>query len=329
MMRIDLEHVIAAIGDRRFGPVHATLTSGSRLALLGPSGSGKTTLLRAIAGLAPTASGTLRIDGADATTWAPERRRLAYLHQTPRLFPHLDVLGNVALARRVAGDPQAESAARRWLDAVRLTSHASAGIDGLSGGERQRVALARALASQPRALLLDEPFSALDPTLRLEVREMVDQVLAADGPAAILVTHDLEEAAAFAETVVTLLPEGTVWTGAIATLMHRPPTVALARFVGLENLVPSGLVPGAGPTDAALLAFRAAAGQAALDPEGPWVVERCRPAEAGYRVELRSAGGHLVACAPAPLPSGAGARLVLDPRQLLAYRADGTLVEAG
>jgi ABC-type Fe3+/spermidine/putrescine transport system ATPase subunit len=326
-MPLELDQLVAAIGDRRFGPISASLAPGSRLALLGPSGTGKTTLLRAIAGLGTIASGTVRIDGEDATRWAPERRRLAYLHQTPRLFPHLDVLGNVALTGRVAGDLQANAEARRWLAGVQLDAQRSAGVDALSGGERQRVALARALASRPRALLLDEPFTALDPSLRREIRDVVDRLLDAEGPAGILVTHDLDEAAAFAPTVVTLLSDRSVWAGEVMTLMHQPPTVALARVIGVENLVSAETLGSLVVSPAArTVGVRAASLGAETDPKGDWTVVRLRPVERGFRVDLESPRGLVVASTPEPLSAGTPVRLVVDPGQLLAFGPDGSLL---
>ncbi len=324
MTALSLEAIVAAVAGRRFGPISGTLAPGDRLALVGPSGTGKTTLLQAIAGLHPIASGTLRLDTEEATGWAPERRRLAYLHQTPRLFPHLDVLGNVALARRVAGDPTAVAAARRWLEAVHLDARATDGIGGLSGGEQQRVALARALASAPRALLLDEPFSALDPALRRGIRAMVDEVLHDDGPAAILVTHDLDEAAAFASAVVALLPDGTVWSGPVATLIHTPPTTALARLVGLENLIPPPVLGVGVPAGTVLVGVRAAAVAISPDPAGAWRAVRCQPTELGYRCELESPGGRLMGLASTALAPGARGRVTVDPTRLVAFGADGT-----
>jgi ABC-type Fe3+/spermidine/putrescine transport system ATPase subunit len=156
--------------------------------LFGPSGSGKTSTLRAIAGLSPLSSGFVRLDGAELTALPPEQRNLGYVFQSAALFPHLTVAQNVSF-----GSPSPDATAR-GLARLRLTPFAARKPDTLSGGEKQRVALARTLVRGPKLLLLDEPFSSLDVTLRdellLELKALVDS----EQLVTILVTHARAEA---------------------------------------------------------------------------------------------------------------------------------------
>lgn len=144
-----------------------------RLALTGPSGSGKTSLLRLIAGLDRMDSGQIRLAGRDLSGLPPERRRIGYLSQGASLFPQMTLEENVGFALRLLGERTWRETARAWLKRVHLEARAGDPVTKLSGGEQQRVALARALCWKPDAILLDEPFSALDSGLRLELQELV------------------------------------------------------------------------------------------------------------------------------------------------------------
>jgi ABC-type Fe3+/spermidine/putrescine transport system ATPase subunit len=180
--------------------LNLVVAAGETVALLGASGSGKSSLLKIVAGLEAPDAGRVRFDGQDITTQAPERRRFALMFQDYALFPHLDVRDNVAfgrveqgLARRAARDE-----AQMLLERFGLAGHARSRVWTLSGGEQQRVALARALITQPRLLLLDEPFAALDTALRQSLREDFRARIAQAGMACLLVTHDEAEARALA-----------------------------------------------------------------------------------------------------------------------------------
>jgi ABC-type Fe3+/spermidine/putrescine transport system ATPase subunit len=185
---------------------------GQTVALLGASGSGKSTLLKIIAGLEAPESGSVWLDGQDITVWPPERRRLALMFQDYVLFPHLNVQDNVAfgLVEQCMGRAAAREKAQALLQRFGLGGRGAERVDTLSGGEQQRVALGRALITQPRALLLDEPFSALDAELRVSLREEFALHIAEHGMRALLVTHDEAEARAMASAAWRLQGGGLV-----------------------------------------------------------------------------------------------------------------------
>lgn len=180
---------------------------GETVAILGPSGSGKSTLLKMVAGLEPLDAGQICFAGEDITARPPEQRGFALMFQDFALFPHLDVQDNVAFGLVEQRVPRRD-ARQRALDLLAvfgLAAHARQKVWKLSGGEQQRVALARALITQPRLLLLDEPFSALDAELRSTLRDEFRQRIAAAGMATLLVTHDETEARAMSRRGYRLL----------------------------------------------------------------------------------------------------------------------------
>lgn len=234
-------------GSIRFGArvglrgIQLSVASGERVALLGPSGSGKTSLLRAIAGLDALGAGTLLVNGEDVTTAPPERRGTVYLHQTPALFPHLTVLDNVAFPLLLRGHSRsaARAEATALLEKVQLSALGARMPAHLSGGERHRTALARALAAKPAVLLLDEPFSALDPALRAEIRAEVLEILnQPESPAIIVVTHDINEAAQLGQRIAVVLNDGIAQCASADDVVQRPVSLAVARFLGMPNVVP-------------------------------------------------------------------------------------------
>jgi ABC-type Fe3+/spermidine/putrescine transport system ATPase subunit len=191
--------------------VSLRVEAGQTVAILGPSGSGKSTLLKIVAGLEPLDSGAVLLDGRDITGLPPEQRHFALMFQDFALFPNLNVQDNVALGLVEQRLPkaQARQQALDMLERFGLQAFADARVWQLSGGEQQRVALARALITRPRVLLLDEPFSALDAALRVQLREEFRRHIAASQMAVLWVTHDEAEARAMG-TLGLRMEDGTL-----------------------------------------------------------------------------------------------------------------------
>ena len=218
------------------GPITLDISRGEILALLGPSGSGKTTLLRLLAGFESPDGGRIVIDGEDVTAVPPARRRCGMVFQHYALFPHLDVGQNVAFG--LAGTPVAQAAARisETLKLVDLAGFERRKVQELSGGQQQRVALARALAPEPRVLLLDEPLSNLDPTLRERTRRELRQVIGRVGITTVFVTHEQEEAFDLGDRIAVLNAGRLEQTGSPDELYERPASLFVATFVGRANV---------------------------------------------------------------------------------------------
>lgn len=221
-----------ADGDTLRG-VTLAVADGEMVSVVGPSGSGKSTLLRVAAGLQRAHSGQVLVSGRDVSDLPTERRDLTVMFQTPLLFDHLDVAGNVGFAPRLAGARRREArrCAQRYLRLVHLEGFDRRGVASLSGGQQQRVALARALAAERGALLLDEPFSSLDRELRASMHDLLIEVRAALAPTILMVTHDLEEAA-LAESTVVLIGGSIQQHAPMAAIYQRPATVSVARLLG-------------------------------------------------------------------------------------------------
>ena len=221
--------------------------AGELLALVGPSGSGKTTILRAIAGLIRPAAGAVRCSGAtwlDARTFVPpQRRRIGLVFQHYALFPHLTAVGNVeaALPPTLPRDMR-RSIARELLEFVHLGGLEERLPRQLSGGQQQRVALARALARDPQALLLDEPFSAVDQVTRRRLQRELARMRRRLKIPIVLVTHDLDEAAALADRMVVLHHGRTLQSGPPFEVLAKPRTVQIARLVDFRNLFAGRIV---------------------------------------------------------------------------------------
>jgi iron(III) transport system ATP-binding protein len=214
---------------------------GEFFALLGPSGSGKSTLLRAIAGFAPQQQGRLLIDGVDVSAQPPWARNVGMVFQSYALWPHLSVWDNVAFGlveRRCAKD-QIRQKVGAALDMVGLADFAQRRPNQLSGGQQQRVALARTVVIEPQVLLLDEPLSNLDKTLRVQMRQELLSMQRRLGLTTIFVTHDQEEAMTTADRMA-VLDQGVVQqVGAPMALYDEPVNAFVAQFVGTTNLLPA------------------------------------------------------------------------------------------
>ncbi|MDR6614127.1 ABC transporter ATP-binding protein [Leifsonia sp. 1010] len=218
---------------------------GELIALLGPSGCGKTTALRSLAGLERVDSGSILIDGRDVTDEPTSRRDLGMVFQSYSLFPHLTAGQNVEFGlrmRKVAPADRRRRAAEA-LELVGLDHHAGRYAHQLSGGQQQRVALARALVTEPRVLLLDEPLSALDAKVRVQLRDEIRRIQTELGITTFFVTHDQEEALAVADRVAVMRAGRIEQIGSPEELYHRPATAFVAEFVGLTNRV-DGVVAG-------------------------------------------------------------------------------------
>jgi putative spermidine/putrescine transport system ATP-binding protein len=210
---------------------------GELVALLGPSGCGKTTTMRAIAGLLQPVRGLIRLDGADITRLAANKRQIGLVFQSYAVFPHLTVFENVAFGLRLKGFRGSELARRveAGLQSVGLGDFAARKTTQLSGGQQQRVALARSLVMQPKVLLLDEPLSNLDARLRLEMRAELQRVQKETGVTMIFVTHDQGEALALADRIVVMWKGAVEQIGTSEEIYDRPVSAFVAAFVGFEN----------------------------------------------------------------------------------------------
>ena len=239
----DLEH---SYGDEPvLHGVSLDVTPGGSIALLGPSGCGKTTLLRLIAGLERPSSGSISIgnDFVAGETWVPpDRRKVGMVFQDWALFPHLSVAKNVAygIAKSTSKDAEVSSA----LEMMDLSGLEDRMPATLSGGQQQRVALARALAPRPGVLLLDEPFSNLDTSLRTEVRTEVRELLAELGITSIFVTHDQDEAFIVGDRVAVMREGKIVQTDSPQGLYHHPVDQWTAEFVGTVSLLKGNAASG-------------------------------------------------------------------------------------
>ena len=314
--------------DRREFTVRAALqvAPGSRLALFGPSGAGKTTLLEVIAGLVAPRRGRISLDGRVLTSTAPPvvavppwQRRVGLLRQNPGLFPHLSVRDNLCYAPSATPSP------------AELSSLASVlGIDGLlaamparlSGGQAHRVALGRLLLARCDTLLLDEPYTGLDASLRRTLTGLVGSLVAERSVPAILVTHELADAQAFADRLAVLDRGTLLQVGEPDEVVLRPASRRVAELIGYLGFVPAGRgVAGVHPERVAAGAFA----DRGLVLTG--VVAACRPAGAGWEADLR-VGEAVVTCRLSDRPPAAGSDFtvtVLDPPY---FGSDGAALSA-
>jgi putative spermidine/putrescine transport system ATP-binding protein len=225
--------------------VDLDIAPGEFVSLLGPSGCGKTTLLRVLAGLEGSDSGAVRLGGHDVSRVPTNKRDIGMVFQSYSLFPHLRVTENTAFGLRRRGVGKAD-AAKRALDAlalVGLQEHAGKFPHQLSGGQQQRVALARALVTEPKVLLLDEPLSALDAKVRVQLRDEIRRIQLRLGITTVFVTHDQEEALAVSDRIAVMNAGRIEQIGSPEQLYTTPSTAGVAAFVGLSSVV-SGVAEG-------------------------------------------------------------------------------------
>ena len=214
-----------------------TIPQGSFFALLGPSGCGKTTTLRMVAGLEQPTVGTISIGGTDITSTKPYQRNVNTVFQNYALFPHLDILDNVAFGLRRRGVKDWKSQATQALELVELGQVAKKKPTQLSGGMQQRVALARAIVNRPDVLLLDEPLGALDLKLRRQMQVELKRIQQEVGITFVHVTHDQEEAMTMADTIAVMNAGKLQQVGDPGTLYERPQSTFAANFLGQSNLL--------------------------------------------------------------------------------------------
>jgi iron(III) transport system ATP-binding protein len=250
MSAVRLEGVAKSFGAvRAVAELSLEVRAGELVAVLGPSGCGKTTLLRLIAGFERPDAGSVTVGetvvAGPGCFVAPERRRIGMVFQDYALFPHLDVQGNVAFGLERRAREERRALTQRTLELVGLQHKARSYPHELSGGERQRVALARALAPEPEVVLLDEPFSSLDATLRAGLRREVELILRDAEATAVLVTHDQEEALSLADRLAVMREGRLVQVGAPEDVYSRPASRWAAQFVGEVNVL-AGVARGQG-----------------------------------------------------------------------------------
>jgi thiamine transport system ATP-binding protein len=313
--------------------VDLTVADHEVVCVLGPSGCGKSTLLRATAGLERPEHGRVIWDGDDLTRLPPHRRRFGLMFQDHALFPHRDVLGNVAFGLRMqrVGHEAVDAGARAALARVGLAGFEHRRVRELSGGEQQRVALARALAPEPRLLMLDEPLGSLDRELRERLVGELRSLFVTLGVTALFVTHDQDEAFGLADRIVIMRAGEIEQIGTPEAVWRRPATEFAARFLGFSNVMDAtvdgagirsawGVLPrlaatpepGAGPRR-----VRLAARPDALRLDGNGAV-RGRVTATTFRrdhflVQVETEHGTLEVAATTPPTPGANVGLTLDP----------------
>jgi ABC-type sulfate/molybdate transport systems ATPase subunit len=312
--------------DRREFTVHAALrvAPGERLALFGPSGAGKTTLLEAIAGLVQPRRGRIELAGRVLTSTVPPlvalptwQRRVGLLRQNPGLFPHLTVRDNLCYAPSA---PRAVSELSSLASVLGLGDLLPVMPARLSGGQAHRVALGRLLLAHCDTLLLDEPYTGLDASLRRTLTDLVSSLVAERSVPAVLVTHELTDAQAFADRLAVLDHGELLQVGAPDEVVLRPVSRRVAELIGYLGFVPSGeAVAGVHPERVLPGAFS----DRGLVLTG--TITACRPAGAGWEADLRVDEETMTCRLPdkPPPPGGAIVITVLDPPY---FRADGSPV---
>jgi ABC-type sugar transport system ATPase subunit len=309
--------------------VDLQVADGEFLVLVGPSGCGKSTLLRLIAGLESPTSGQIRLDGTDVTAVPPQDRDLAMVFQSYALYPHMTVRQNLAYGLRVRGTHAATIAAR--VDTVAAALGLGALLDRrpaqLSGGQRQRVALGRAMVREPRAFLLDEPLSNLDPSLRLQARAELLQLHRRLRTTVVYVTHDQEEAMTLGTRVVVMRDGQFEQVAAPLDLYAAPANTFVAQFIGVPPMnIVSGPAPELGVGPGVRAGIRPH--DLRITPDGRIAATVDVVEERGYDAILHlrtslAGGTPLVAVSSRPLAPGTEIRLDVAAGQLHLFNREG------
>ena len=240
MSKITVKNIEKSFGKGKvLNSIDFEVEDGKVVSLLGPSGCGKTTTLKVIAGLLQPDGGDIFIGSENITKRSPEKRETVIVFQDHLLFPHLNVEQNIGFGLKMAKKPKKEIRDRveDMLELVRLKGYNRKYPSELSGGQQQRIALARALAVRPKVLLLDEPFSNLDPKLRQEIRELTFEIQRHLHMTTILVTHDKEEALMSSDKIAFMLDGQIKQFGTPEELYQRPNSVEVAQFLGEKNFI--------------------------------------------------------------------------------------------
>lgn len=244
---VELRQVNKSYGDKQvLDDLHLTIGTGEMVALLGPSGCGKSTSLRVLAGLESADSGQVLIDGQEVSDKPTRERNMGIVFQAYSLFPHLTARENVAYGLKIrrASGPARRKRADELLELVGLAEHIEKYPNQMSGGQQQRVALARALAIEPEVLLLDEPLSALDAKVRVQLRDEIRRIQLSSGIATLIVTHDQEEAITMADRVGVMRAGRIEQIGTPGDLYQHPQTPFISQFVGIANRIPGAISDG-------------------------------------------------------------------------------------
>ncbi len=245
--RLDVRNVSVELQNKKtLQRVSLKLAPGRIASIVGPSGCGKTTLLRAIAGFQPISGGEIfvheRLLSKTGFTLAPENRHIGMMFQDLALFPHLTIEQNIRFGLKALSEDEQHIRTQQVLNLTELNNKAKKYPHLLSGGEQQRAALARSLAPRPEILLLDEPFSDLDPDLREQVATEVRKILKYENVTAILVTHDQNEAFSMADEIGVMLDGQIAQWGSAYDIYHKPETRFVADFVGLGSMIPAKVI---------------------------------------------------------------------------------------
>jgi putative spermidine/putrescine transport system ATP-binding protein len=286
---VDLRNLSRSFGTTRaLDGLTLRLAPGELVALLGPSGCGKTTALRIVAGFETADSGTVEVDGQDVSPVPAAKRDMGMVFQSYSLFPNMSALDNVSFGLRMRrlGSAERQRRATDLLDMVGLAAQAKQYPHQLSGGQQQRVALARALAIEPRVLLLDEPLSALDAKVRLQLREQIRSLQQRLDTTTLFVTHDQEEALSMADRVGVMSNGRLEQVATPDELYDRPATPFVAEFVGIMNRIPAVLLE--------MLGASALAADLVRHPERPAAGVDVLVRPEGLRLEASPSGNGIV-----------------------------------
>lgn len=240
MARIKLDHISMRFGDfYAVRDINLEISNGEYVTILGPSGCGKTTLIKVISGIWKPTEGKVYVDGLDVTSIPMEDRDVGYVFQNIALFPHMTLKENVSYSPRVKnqGDEAMEALSTEYLQLVNMLSRAGMFPSEISGGEQQKVAIARALASGSKMLMLDEPLSALDARVRMELRYELRRLVKKLGITVLHVTHDQEEAMSVSDRIVLMRYGSIAEIGKPLEIYRHPSSIFAANFIGETNLL--------------------------------------------------------------------------------------------